>query len=176
MPVSSPRPSLLGGGCLRLAVRMPAGRVTPGSGAWGGGGQGSIRMAVHRRRVAPPPPLWTTPLHQSDHRGDKQHLPLGKSCWAILMTQTVGSQTPPFNTSPGRGETRAVSDGHCCLCAKGGGGSGGGCVRGQNLRVQGRLWGCGPGSGAEGPGYTPPPPQRPKGPSREKAKSTIGKM
>ena len=31
--------------------------------------QGSITMAVHHQRDYPPPPSWTPPLHQSDHRG-----------------------------------------------------------------------------------------------------------
>ena len=37
MPVSSPRLSLLRGGCLLLAVWMPAGRVTAGQGGVGVG-------------------------------------------------------------------------------------------------------------------------------------------
>ena len=53
-------------------------------------GQQSIRMAVHyRMRGDPPPP------DQSDHRGKKRNLPLGKSCRAIFCTQISGSQTPP---------------------------------------------------------------------------------
>ena len=38
-PVSSPSLSLLGGGCLPLALRTPAGRVTPRQTGGGGGGQ-----------------------------------------------------------------------------------------------------------------------------------------
>ena len=60
--------------------------------------KGRSRMAVRRRRRTPPPP------DQSDHRGKKRHLPLGKSCRAILSAHILdGSQHPPppsSNTSP----------------------------------------------------------------------------
>ena len=40
-------------------------------------------------------PPWTPPPGQRDHRGQKRKLHRGKVCWAILGTQTFGSQTPP---------------------------------------------------------------------------------
>ena len=58
--------------------------------------QGSIRMAVHRRRRTGLPPSGPPPPpDQSDHRGKERSLPLGKSGWAIFGTPTFGSQTPP---------------------------------------------------------------------------------
>ena len=49
-----------------------------------------VLPAVHHRRTPPP-----QPTNQSDHRGKKGNLPLGKSGRAILGTHTFGSQTPP---------------------------------------------------------------------------------
>ena len=82
---------------LDAPARGPAALVTPscatverGKGGWG----------------VPPPPPWTPAPDQSDHRGKKRNLPLGKSGRAIFGAPTSGSQTrppppPPSNTSLG---------------------------------------------------------------------------
>ena len=56
--------------------------------------QGSVRMAVRRRRRVGgyPPPL---PPDQSDRRGEKRNLPLGKSCRAIIGTDFWVPDPPP---------------------------------------------------------------------------------
>ena len=59
--------------------------------------QGSIGMAVHRRRRRGGyPPLDPPPPDQSDHRGKKRNLPLGKCGRAIFGTQkNLGPRIPP---------------------------------------------------------------------------------
>ena len=61
-----------------------------------GEGQGSIRMAVHRRRRGGyPPPPWTPPPGPKQPSMEKTKLQLEKSVWAIFGTQNFGAQTPP---------------------------------------------------------------------------------
>ena len=58
-------------------------------------------MAVHRRRSeGPPPPPGPPPPNQSDHRGKKRNLQLGKSGWAIFGTQTFGTPPPCLRIQP----------------------------------------------------------------------------
>ena len=65
--------------------------------------QGSIRMAVHRKRSPPPPPPQTT----GTIAGRNEIYNREKSDGAIFGTQTFGSQAPaptfPSNTPPGAG-------------------------------------------------------------------------
>ena len=58
-----------------------------------GAGQGSIRMAVHRRRRPPPPPD-PLPPDQRDHCGKTRNLQSGKSGQASFGTQTFGPPPP----------------------------------------------------------------------------------
>ena len=71
-------------------------RAVSGDGPIGAAG---CRPKHTKASCQPPPP----PQDQSDQRGNKRNLLLGKSGWAIFGPQTFGSQTPSSNTSFGGG-------------------------------------------------------------------------
>ena len=72
-----------------------------------------LQSKIHQRVIPDPPPQ-----DQSDHRGKKRNLLLGKSCWAIFGTQTVG---PPTPSPPALGVQHAMeSSGHAMSVCKAG--------------------------------------------------------
>ena len=73
-----------------------------------GGGEGSVRMAVHHRRRGVPPRRTPPPPDQTDHSAKKRNLPFGKSCRAIFGSHNIAPLF--FQYIPGGGGCSFVGD------------------------------------------------------------------